>query len=83
MNIEQLSTNKLVRSSGRADLVEMVVAAGSRELASPTENREWPFSKAVFVALISVGYVCAALSFYFMLNQIVLLSQEVEVSTPV
>jgi hypothetical protein len=56
MNIEQLSTNKL--------------AAGSRELASPTEDREWPFSKAVFVALVGVGYVCAAFAFYFMFNQI-------------
>jgi hypothetical protein len=31
---------------------------------------EWPFSKAVFVAVISSGYVCAALAFYFMFNQI-------------
>jgi hypothetical protein len=70
MNIEQLSTNKLVRPSSREDLAEMVVAAGSRELAPPTEDREWPFSNAVFVALICVGYVCAAISFYFMFNQI-------------
>src|ERR1700687_4446935 len=32
-HIGQLSTNKLVRLSGRADLAEMVVAAGSRESA--------------------------------------------------
>jgi hypothetical protein len=66
MSIEQLSTNKLVRPSGREDLAKIVVAAGSRELAAP----RGPFSKAVFVALISLGYVCAALSFYFMFNQI-------------
>jgi hypothetical protein len=48
MNIGQLSTNKLVRPSGREDLPEMVVAAGSRELAPPTEDREWPLSKPVF-----------------------------------
>jgi hypothetical protein len=70
MNIEQLSTNKLVRPSGREDLAEMIGAAGSRESAPPIEDREWPFSKAVFVALISSGYVCAALAFYFMFNQI-------------
>src|ERR1700687_5360348 len=35
-HIGQLSTNKLVRLSGRADLAEMVVAAGSRE-AAPLE----------------------------------------------
>ena len=52
MNIEQLSTNKL--------------AAGSRELAPPTEAREWSLSKPVFVALVGVGYVCAAFAFYFM-----------------
>jgi hypothetical protein len=44
MNIEQRATNKL--------------AAGSRELAPPTEDREWPLSKPVFVALVGVGYVC-------------------------
>jgi hypothetical protein len=56
MNIEQWSTNKL--------------AAGLRESAPPTENREWPLSKPVFVALVAVGYVCAAFAFYFMFNQI-------------
>jgi hypothetical protein len=56
MNIEQRSTNKL--------------AAGSRESAPPTESREWPLSKPVFVALVGVGYVCAAFAFYFMFNQI-------------
>jgi hypothetical protein len=56
MNIEQRWTNELT--------------AASRELAPPTEDREWPFSKAIFVALIGVGYVCAAFAFYFMFNQI-------------
>jgi hypothetical protein len=70
MNIEQLATNKLVRPSDREDLAEMVVVAGSRELAPPTEDREWSLSKPVFVALIGVGYVCAAFAFYFMFNQI-------------
>jgi hypothetical protein len=51
MTIAQLSTDTLVRPSGR-------------------EHREWPLSKAVFVALIFTGYVCAALAFYFMFNQI-------------
>jgi hypothetical protein len=49
MNIEQRATNKL--------------AAGSPELAPPTQEREWPLRKPVFVALVSVGYVCAALAF--------------------
>jgi len=57
MTIAQLSTDTLVRPSGRED-------------APATEYREWPFSKAVFVAVISTGYVCAALAFYFMFNQI-------------
>src|ERR1700738_3764560 len=35
-HIGQLSTNKMVRPSGREDLAEMVVAAGSRESA-PSE----------------------------------------------
>jgi hypothetical protein len=70
IGIGQLSTNKVVRPSGCKDLAEMGVAAGSRVSAPPTKDREWPFSKAVFVALICVGYVCAALSFYFMFNQI-------------
>jgi hypothetical protein len=70
MNIEQRSTNKLVRSSGREYFAELVVAPGVRETAPATEHREWPFSKAVFVAVISTGYVCAALAFYFMFNQI-------------
>jgi hypothetical protein len=56
MNIEQRSTNKL--------------AAGSQESALPTKNREWSLSKAVFVALVGGGYVCAAFAFYFMFNQI-------------
>jgi hypothetical protein len=56
MNIEQGSMNKL--------------AAGSRESAPPTESREWPLSKALFVALVGGGYVCAAFAFYFMFNQI-------------
>jgi len=34
MNIEQ-------RSTGRGDLAEMVVAAGSRESPAPTRDREW------------------------------------------
>jgi hypothetical protein len=70
MNVEQLSTNELVWSTDRRDLAEMVVAAGSQKSAAPTQDREWPLSKAVFVALISVGYVCAAFAFYFMFNQI-------------
>ena len=69
IGIGQLSTNKVVLPSGCKDLAEMG-AAGSRESAPPTKDREWPFSKAVFAALICVGYVCAALSFYFMFNQI-------------
>ena len=55
MNIE-LSTNKL--------------AVGSWESAPLTEAREWSLSKPVFVALVGVGYVCAAFAFYFMFNQI-------------
>jgi hypothetical protein len=61
MNIEQ-------RSTGRGDLAEMVVAAGSRELASPA--RDWPLRKPVFVAVISVGYICAALAFWFMFSAV-------------
>ncbi len=56
MNIEQRSTNTL--------------AAGFQEPALPIKDRQWPFSKAVFVALVGVGYVCAAFAFYFMFNQI-------------
>ena len=56
MNIEQRATNKL--------------AAGSPELAPPTQEREWPLRKPVFVALVSVGYVCAALAFYFMFSAV-------------
>ena len=63
MNIEQ-------RSTARGDLAEMVVAAGSQESASPTQDREWPLRKPVFVAVVSLGYVCAAFAFYFMFNQI-------------
>jgi hypothetical protein len=37
---------------------------------TPKKGTEWPFSKAVFVAVISIGYVYAALGFYFMFNQI-------------
>ena len=70
MNIGQLSTNKLVRPSGREDLPEIVVAAGSRELAPPTEDREWSLSKPVFVALICLSYVSVALAFYFMFNEV-------------
>ena len=70
MNIEQRSTNKLVRSSGGGDLAEMVVAAQSREAALPTQDREWPSTKAVFVTLISVGYLCAASAFYFMFSAV-------------
>jgi hypothetical protein len=55
MNIEQRSTNKL--------------AAGP-ELALPTQEREWLLRKPVFVALVGVGYVCAAFALYFMFNQI-------------
>ena len=63
MNIEQ-------RSIGRGDLAEMIVAAGSQESALPTQEREWPLRKPVFVALVGVGYVCAAFALYFMFNQI-------------
>ena len=56
MNIEQRYTNKL--------------AAGLRESAPPAVSREWPLSKPLFVALVGVGYVCAAFAFYFMFNQI-------------
>jgi len=70
MNIEQLSTNELVRSSDRRDLAEMVVAAGSQKAPPPTRVGDWPLSKVVFVALVGVGYVCAAFAFYFMFNQI-------------
>jgi len=52
------------------NIEQRLTAAGSRELAPPTKDREWPFSNAVFVALIGVGYVYAALAFYFMFNQI-------------
>jgi hypothetical protein len=61
MNIELRSTNKLVLSSGREDFAELVAALGLRETAPATEYREWRFSKAVFIAVISTGYVCAAL----------------------
>jgi hypothetical protein len=70
IGIGQLSMNTVARPAGRRDLAEMVVAAGSRESAPPAKDHKWPFSKAVFVALICIGYVCAALSFYFMFNQI-------------
>jgi hypothetical protein len=63
MSIAQLSKNEFVRSSGRQDLAEAVAAPGLRETAPPTEHRKWPFSKAVFVAVTSLGYVCAALVF--------------------
>ena len=61
MNIEQ-------RSTGRGDLAEMVVAPGLQGSAPPT--REWPLRKPVFVAVISVGYVCAALAFWFMFSAV-------------
>jgi hypothetical protein len=61
MNIEQ-------RSTGRGDLAEMVVAAGSRESTVPTRDR--PLRKPVFVAVLSIGYVCAALAFYFMFSAV-------------
>jgi hypothetical protein len=61
MNIEQ-------RSIGRGDLAEMVVAAGSQESAS--QEREWPLRKPVFVAVVSLGYVYAALAFYFMFSAV-------------
>jgi hypothetical protein len=61
MNIEQ-------RSTGRGDLAAMVVAAGSRESASLA--REWPLRKPVFVAVISVGYICAALALWFMFSAV-------------
>ena len=70
MNIEQLSTNELVRSSDRRDLADMVVAAGSQKSPPPTRVGDWRLSKVVFVALVGVGYVCAAFAFYFMFNQI-------------
>jgi hypothetical protein len=57
MTIAQLSTNELERPSGLDD-------------APATEHCKWSLSKAVFIALISTGYVCAALAFYFMFNQI-------------
>jgi hypothetical protein len=63
MNIEQ-------RSKGRGNLAEMAVAAGSQELAPPIRDREWPFRKPVFIAVISVGYICAALSFWFMFRAV-------------
>jgi hypothetical protein len=69
MNIEQLSTNEFVRLTDRRDLAEMVVAAGSQKSAPPTQDRG-PLAKVVFVALVGVGYVCAAFAFYFMFNQI-------------
>jgi hypothetical protein len=56
MNIQERSTNKL--------------AAGSRESTAPTRDREWALRKSVFVAVVSVGYMCAALAFYFMFSQI-------------
>jgi hypothetical protein len=61
MNIEQ-------RLRTHGDFAEMVVAAGSQESASPT--REWPLKKHVFVAVISVGYICAALAFWFMFSAV-------------
>ena len=63
MNIEQ-------RSTGRGDLAEMVVAAGSRASTALTRDREWPLRKPVFVAVISVGYICAALAFWFMFSAV-------------
>jgi hypothetical protein len=63
MNIEQ-------RSMGRGDLAEMVVAAGSQGSAPATHGREWPLRKPVFVAVVSVGYVCAALAFWFMFSAV-------------
>jgi hypothetical protein len=61
MNIEQ-------RSTGRGDLAEMVVSAGSQGLSPAIRDREWPLRKPVFVAMISVGYICAALAFWFMFS---------------
>ena len=63
MNIEQ-------RSTARGDLAEMVVVAGSRESTAPTRDREWPLRKPVFAAVISVGYICAALAFWFMFSAV-------------
>ena len=59
MNIDQRSTNEFVR-----------VAAGSQELAPPTQDSEWSLSKTVFATLISFGYVYAALAFYFMFSAV-------------
>jgi hypothetical protein len=63
MNIEQ-------RSTMRGDLAEMVVAPGSQESAPPIRDREWPLRKPVFVAVVSVGYVCAAWAFWFMFSAV-------------
>jgi hypothetical protein len=67
MNIEQRSTNKLVRSPDRGDLV---VAAGPQELARPTQSGEWDLRKVVFITLISVGYGCAAWAFWLMFSAV-------------
>ena len=56
MNIQERSTNKL--------------AAGSRESTAPTRDREWPLGKPVFVAVLSIGYVCAAWAFWFMFSAV-------------
>ncbi len=63
MNIQQ-------RSTGGRELAEMAVAAGSRASTAPTRSREWPLRKPVFVAVLSIGYVCAALAFYFMFSEV-------------
>ena len=70
MNIEQRSTNKLLPSSGRGDLPEIVIAAGSQGVAPATHGGGWDLRKVVFVTLISAGYVCAAWAFWLMFSAV-------------
>jgi hypothetical protein len=37
---------------------------------TPSEQPKSPLSKPLFVILLCTGYICAALSFYFMFNNI-------------
>jgi hypothetical protein len=42
----------------------------AHEQIRPSEQPNSPLSKPLFVILLCVGYLCAALSFYFMFNNI-------------
>jgi hypothetical protein len=37
---------------------------------TPSDRPEWPLTRPLFVILLCTGYVCVALSFYFMFKDI-------------